>query len=88
MLLSPEALAERIGRSAAVVVGSAARAIASAVAVAGGEAMALLPDLQPDARDLAAMAGDLSPVSGLRPLYMRPPDARPQDGKSLPLAQP
>jgi tRNA threonylcarbamoyl adenosine modification protein YeaZ len=88
VLLAPEALAERVGRLAAVVVGSAAQAVARAVAALGGDAAAHFPDLQPDARHLAVMAGELGPVSGLRPLYMRPPDVRPQDGKALPRAQP
>ena len=62
--------------------------LAGAIAAAGGKAQAHLADLQPDARSLALMAGDLAPASPLRPLYLRPPDVRPQADKSLPRAAP
>lgn len=42
-----------------------------------------LPDLQPDARDLAACARHLTPLDEARPLYLRAADAKPQAGKSL-----
>jgi hypothetical protein len=46
----------------------------------------MLVDLQPDARALAAIAADLVPDPPLRPLYLRPPDVKPQADRSLPRA--
>jgi tRNA threonylcarbamoyladenosine biosynthesis protein TsaB len=88
MLLPPEEVAALVGREPAIVVGSAAPALASAIAAVGGEAQAHLVDLQPDARSLAQMAEGLTPAGPLRPLYLRPPDVRPQADKSLPRAAP
>jgi len=65
------------------VVGSGAETVAAAIVAAGGKADARLPDLQPHARSLALLAADLTPVSPLRPLYLRPPDVKPQADKSL-----
>jgi tRNA threonylcarbamoyladenosine biosynthesis protein TsaB len=86
MLLPPEELAALIGRRPAILVGSAAPVLAGAIAAAGGEAEAYLVELQPDARSLALMAEGLTPAGPLRPLYLRPPDVRPQADKSLPRA--
>lgn len=62
-----------------VVVGSGAPLLAG-----DGSRTSRLTDLQPDARILAAMAVDLPTIDGpLRPLYLRPPDAKPQDGKAV-----
>ena len=58
-------------------------AVAGAIVAAGGKAEARLPDLQPHARSLALLAADLTPISPLRPLYLRPPDVKPQADKSL-----
>ncbi|MDA7948008.1 MAG: tRNA (adenosine(37)-N6)-threonylcarbamoyltransferase complex dimerization subunit type 1 TsaB [Hyphomicrobiaceae bacterium] len=45
----------------------------------------VLPDLQPDAQMLARMAMTRTPErEPLRPLYLRPPDAKPQSGKAIP----
>lgn len=88
LLLSPEDAAAAIGSRSAVVVGSGAGAVAAAVAAAGGNADAALPQLQPDARSLVALAADLTPVSSLRPLYLRPPDVKPPADNSLPRAAP
>ncbi len=71
-----------------IVVGSAAEAIVAAAAVAGRRVTARLPDLVPDAAALARMAVRLTASQApLVPLYLRPPDAKPQDGKSIPRAQ-
>lgn len=75
------------GRSA-VVVGSGAELVARALRAAGREGEAALVDLQPDARALAAIAADLMPDPTLRPLYLRPPDVKPQGDRSLPRAAP
>ncbi len=80
--------AGRIGHGPLIVVGSAAEAVAAAAAADGRGATARLPDLQPDAAALARMAIEL-PASRapLVPLYLRAPDAKPQDGKSIARAQ-
>jgi len=88
VLAAPEQAAARFAPLPLVVVGSGAGPVAEAIAAAGGAAEALLPDLEPDACDLAVMAADLVPAAPLRPLYLRPPDVRPQAGKSLPRALP
>lgn len=73
------------GMGPVLVAGSGASAVAADARACGRDAIATLPDLQPDAVDLAALASGLEPVTQpLRPLYLRPPDAKPQDGKSLP----
>jgi tRNA threonylcarbamoyladenosine biosynthesis protein TsaB len=77
LLLTAEETALRIGRERAVVVGSGASAVAAAVHGRGGEAEALLPGLQPHARTLAEMASGLAPIAPVKPLYLRPPDAKP-----------
>lgn len=88
VLLAPEDAAALTGARPVIVVGSAAAVVARAIAASGGKAEAALPELQPSARHLALMAGALIPVGPLRPLYLRPPDAKPQDDKSLPRATP
>jgi hypothetical protein len=43
--------------------------------------IALMPDALPDAADLAAICADRAPETApLSPLYLRAPDAKPQDG--------
>jgi tRNA threonylcarbamoyladenosine biosynthesis protein TsaB len=86
--LAPEEVARRIGRRRVLVVGSAAGAVAAAVAAAGGDAEAALPHLQPHARWLALCADELAPVSPVLPLYLRAPDAKPQDAFVLARAVP
>ena len=83
LLLAPEEASALIGGRPVVVVGSGARAIVGAIVAAGGKAEACLPDLQPHARSLALLAADLTPISPVRPLYLRPPDVKPQADKSL-----
>jgi tRNA threonylcarbamoyladenosine biosynthesis protein TsaB len=88
VLLAAGDAARLIGDRAAILVGSGAAAVADAVRAAGGQAEAAFPDLQPHAAWLALMAPGLVPARPLMPLYLRPPDARPQDDKSLPRAAP
>jgi tRNA threonylcarbamoyladenosine biosynthesis protein TsaB len=88
VLLAPEGVPALVEGRPVMVVGSAAGAVAEAINAAGGNAQALLPDLQPRARALAQMADRLAPVSPLRPLYLRPPDVKPQADKSLARAVP
>jgi tRNA threonylcarbamoyladenosine biosynthesis protein TsaB len=80
--------ASRIGDGPLVAVGSAAEAVAAAAATSGRSVTACLPDLLPDAAALARMAVRLpASQAPLAPLYLRPPDAKPQDGKSIARAQ-
>jgi tRNA threonylcarbamoyladenosine biosynthesis protein TsaB len=88
LLLTPEEAALRIGRDGAVVVGSGASAVAAAARRRGGEAEALLPDLQPHARTLAEMAPGLAPIAPVKPLYLRPPDAKPPSEPPLAPSRP
>jgi tRNA threonylcarbamoyladenosine biosynthesis protein TsaB len=83
-LLPIEAAAQLGGSPALLVVGSGSAAVAEAATRAGRQATASLPGLLPDATALAALAVDLAPGDGpVAPLYLRPPDAKPQDGKSI-----
>jgi tRNA threonylcarbamoyladenosine biosynthesis protein TsaB len=83
LLLAPADVVPLVAGRPATVVGSGAAAVADAILAAGGKAEARLPDLQPHARSLALMAADLAPISPVRPLYLRPPDVKPQVDKSL-----
>lgn len=74
-----------LGDRPAILVGSGAAAVAEA-APSGAAVTARLPGLQPHARFLAIMAATLPPSASVEPLYLRPPDAKPQVGKSLPHA--
>lgn len=82
MLLTAADAALRIGPRPAIVVGSAATAVAEALA--GGQTEAALVDLQPHARAVAVLAAENMPSGALRPLYLRRPDAKLQGDKSLP----
>lgn len=84
-LLLPIEDAARLGQGRALVlVGSGAAAVAEAAERAGRSAEARLADLLPDATALAALATSLNPGElPLAPLYLRPPDAKPQAGKSI-----
>ena len=82
-LLAPAEVVPLIGDKSVTVVGSGAASVADAILAAGGKAEARLPDLQPHARSLALMAANLAPLSPVRPLYLRPPDVKPQVDKSL-----
>jgi tRNA threonylcarbamoyladenosine biosynthesis protein TsaB len=65
-------------------VGSGADVAAEAAKVFGRKATAALPDLLPDAKALLAIAtAAKASAEPLMPLYMRPPDAKPQTGKTL-----
>jgi len=88
LLLEPEAAALRIGRLPALIVGSAAAAVSAAIERTGGEAEARLPDLQPHARALAAIATGLAPITPIKPLYLRLPDVKPPGEAPIPRTQP
>jgi len=85
-LLSIEEAGRVGGGGPLIVVGSAAQAVAAAAR--GRNITHRLPELLPDAAALARMAMQLPPSQApLVPLYLRPPDAKPQDGKSIARAQ-
>jgi tRNA threonylcarbamoyladenosine biosynthesis protein TsaB len=68
-----------------VLAGSGGALVVDATAKTGLSIDCVLSELQPDAASLAAMAVTRAPVEGpLSPLYLRPPDAKPQTGKALP----
>lgn len=80
-LLTPSDAVTRLGDGEAVVVGSGARLVADA-GVQGQRLLAELETLQPDVRFVpqdAVLADAVRP----RPLYLRPPDAKPQGGAHL-----
>ncbi len=88
LLLPIEAAARLGGSGPLVLVGSGAAAVAEAATRAGRQATARLADLLPEASALAALAVELVPAAEpLAPLYLRAPDAKPQDGKSIARAQ-
>jgi tRNA threonylcarbamoyladenosine biosynthesis protein TsaB len=78
LVLTTEAAARNVGPHGTIVVGTGALVVADLARKAGGDAEPRFPDLQPHARNLAVMAVGLAPVAPVRPLYLRPPDARPQ----------
>lgn len=77
--------AAELARSAPVIfAGSGAPAVAAESVAAGFDAEAALPHLQPNAAFLLLAAQRCLPQDEpLRPLYLRPADAKPQVGKSL-----
>ncbi|KWT67056.1 putative chaperone protein [Hyphomicrobium sulfonivorans] len=83
-LLSVADAAELGGSHPVVFVGSAAEQIAATATEHGRDARAALPDLLPDAVALAHVAVGVAPSDApLLPFYLRPPDARPQEGKTI-----
>ena len=84
MLLSHEE-ASRIGGSGPLVIaGSGAAAVANIAVGQRRDVSAHLPGLLPEAKFLVRMAAELPCVDGpLLPLYLRPPDAKPQHAKTI-----
>ncbi len=79
LLIAPEDAVNLLPSGMRTAVGSGAARLAEAAAPHGVAVEASLTDLEPSAASLAALAaesGETVPV--LRPLYLRPPDARPQ----------
>ncbi len=79
-------LLERCDGQRVIAIGSGAHLIAQAPAAARLQLEVCLTTLQPHARQLAQLAPALSVAEPARPLYLRPPDAKPQGDKSLPRA--
>jgi tRNA threonylcarbamoyladenosine biosynthesis protein TsaB len=82
-LLTPEAAAALKPDGPLICVGSAAAIVAESARRSGRQAETRLSQLQPNARYLAALAPTLEVRKSLRPLYLRAPDAKPQDDVSL-----
>jgi tRNA A37 threonylcarbamoyladenosine modification protein TsaB len=62
-----------------IAVGSGATLLAEAAAQRGHRIEARLPELEPSAASLAEIAfASGETVPALKPLYLRPPDAKPQ----------
>lgn len=80
-VLNIEEAAER----ADCFVGSGAALVAKHACQSGRKVQAALESLQPNAAFLILHAQQADPVSrtDLKPLYLRPPDAKPQSGKAL-----
>jgi tRNA threonylcarbamoyladenosine biosynthesis protein TsaB len=82
VLTTPEAAARLIGDVPTVAVGSGAETLAGQAHILGTSIEARLGNLEPNVRFIppsAVISGKTMP----RPLYLRPPDAKPQDGKAL-----
>jgi tRNA threonylcarbamoyl adenosine modification protein YeaZ len=78
-LIAPDDAATLLPNALKAAFGSGANLVAEAAGKRGLAIEAALPELEPSAIDLAALAaesGETVPV--LRPLYLRPPDAKPQ----------
>jgi tRNA A37 threonylcarbamoyladenosine modification protein TsaB len=79
LLLSPSDAALLLPAGRMRAVGSGAAMLAEAAASVGRHVEPALPELQPNATALALIALESrETVPILRPLYLRPPDARPQ----------
>lgn len=78
-------LLETFGR-AWIAAGSGGSLLAAAADQLELEVDAVFPALEPHASDLAHMADELPVLSTVTPLYLRPPDAKPQMSKILPRA--
>jgi tRNA A37 threonylcarbamoyladenosine modification protein TsaB len=84
--LTPDQAAGLIpGKGHVVLAGGGAGLVSGAATSTGLEFDTVLPDLQPRASTLASMALKRTACEGpLHPLYLRPPDAKPQTGKAIP----
>ena len=76
-LSTPSELAQSLTGRRVIAVGSGGPMLAEAIAAAGGEAVAILPQLQPHARHLALLADEAPLTLALDPLYLRDTDAKP-----------
>lgn len=81
--LAPAAAAALGGNLPMRVAGSAARAVAEVANAAGRQIDVVAEHLEPNASDLAVLAARLAPLHDVSPIYIRPPDAKPQTDKRL-----
>lgn len=80
-LVTPHEVVQQFEGRPFLGVGSGAKAVVDAVEAAYGASPVgehALPALEPHARWLAVLAPGLTPRTKLSPLYLRPPDAKPQ----------
>lgn len=84
--MTPAGVADLLGSRTPLVAGSAAGAVAEAFRAAGHDIEILTDQIEPHAAVLARLAEGLPVLDPVRPLYLRPPDAKPQGDKSLPRA--
>lgn len=78
-VLPPDEAVGQLPPAPVTAVGSGAALIAEAAARRGLQVVVALPDLQPDAAALAELALTREPDGRpVAPLYLRPPDAKPQ----------
>lgn len=84
-VLSYEDAAQLVGPDDVTICGSGAQFVAAERRRLGLRATVKFQDLQPSAQSLGIIAVGLRELENYpaRPLYLRPPDAKPQDGKSL-----
>jgi tRNA threonylcarbamoyladenosine biosynthesis protein TsaB len=75
--LEVEEAARLLGREPIVVAGSGGDSLARAARQQGLDAIVILPDLLPDALDMLFASAELPASATVRPLYLRPPDAKP-----------
>jgi tRNA threonylcarbamoyl adenosine modification protein YeaZ len=79
LLVAPDEAAGVLPEGVGTAVGSGAALLADACALRGRRIETALPELQPNAAALATIAREADETHHtLRPLYLRPPDARPQ----------
>jgi tRNA threonylcarbamoyl adenosine modification protein YeaZ len=79
LLIAPDEATQLLPRDVKVAAGSGAAPLAEAAAQRGISIEAAAPQLQPSAGSLAEIALEADEtVPVLRPLYLRPPDAKPQ----------
>ncbi len=78
MVVGVEALLARVPADVTAVFGSAAEMVAKAAEGTGRILRPLGTDAAPDPLALARLGAARAPEGPVRPLYLRPPDARPQ----------
>ncbi|MEM7192821.1 MAG: tRNA (adenosine(37)-N6)-threonylcarbamoyltransferase complex dimerization subunit type 1 TsaB [Pseudomonadota bacterium] len=80
LLCAPEEAAQLMPPALMIAAGSGAQLVAEAASALDREIGTAFPNLQPDARALAELASESDQRHAhLRPLYLRPPDAKPQN---------
>jgi tRNA threonylcarbamoyladenosine biosynthesis protein TsaB len=65
------------------IAGSGAEKAAAAARAAGCEAVAICPDLLPDALEILFSSSEMPVADTVSPLYLRPPDAKPPAPSAL-----
>lgn len=83
-LLAAEEAAERLASGAHLLVGSGAAAVAAFAQ--HGKNVVRSGDLEPEARLFAPLLAQAAPSDVLKPIYLRPPDAKAQTSFVLPRA--